>query len=213
LTANVPVNNRPPPVLTNVLEERRRELDRAQEEASLAAAQVGGGRRARARGALTSFDRPRVTRVGAVGGFTVLDALGPCLRGARARVQVGLVGSTPNRCKRLSTCTEPVPRRPQQARARPPPPRHRPPQVKASDARCAELAHELAVTREELARASAVAARVAASEAKAGIKVEGTVPAEQHGEPSGRLVPAAPGLGPLPNSPCHLQTSQAYSNR
>jgi hypothetical protein len=38
------------------------------------------------------------------------------------------------------------------------------------------------VTRDELARASAVAARVAASEQKAGLKVEGTIPMSQHGE-------------------------------
>ena len=63
---------------------------------------------------------------------------------------------------------------------------NRQPQVKASDARCAELSQELAVTREELARASAVAARVAASEAKAGIKVEGTVTMAQHGGCGGR---------------------------
>jgi len=46
----------------------------------------------------------------------------------------------------------------------------------ASETRCAELTTELGVVRDELARTSAVAARVAANEAKA-IKMEGTVPA------------------------------------
>jgi len=43
------------------------------------------------------------------------------------------------------------------------------------------VTQELAVTREELARATAVAARVAASEHKAGLKVEGTISMAQHG--------------------------------
>lgn len=49
----------------------------------------------------------------------------------------------------------------------------------ASEARGAELAAELGVTRDELARASAVAGRAAAADARL-VKGEGTVPARQH---------------------------------
>lgn len=55
------------------------------------------------------------------------------------------------------------------------------PNPQASDARCNELSTELSVTRDELARTAAVASRVAATEHKAGLKVEGTVTMEQHG--------------------------------
>ncbi len=54
--------------------------------------------------------------------------------------------------------------------------------TQASEARCSELSTELNVTRDELVRTSAVAARVAASEAKAGLKAEGTVSLGQHVE-------------------------------
>jgi hypothetical protein len=47
--------------------------------------------------------------------------------------------------------------------------------MQASETRCAELCLELSITRDELTRVSAVAARVAASENKAGLRAEGTI--------------------------------------
>ena len=47
--------------------------------------------------------------------------------------------------------------------------------LQASETRCSELGVELSITRDELTRVSAVAARVAASENKAGLRAEGTI--------------------------------------